>query len=109
MLGPSAWSDLLGYGYHFWNGASFGLIFSVILGRRPLWWTMTFGALIGIGFLASPAVQAMGVGFLALQMPAMIVTVLTAHLLYGLILGLLLRGWLPGGSWILTAESPARA
>jgi len=28
MLGPSAWSDLLGYGYHFWNGASFGLIFS---------------------------------------------------------------------------------
>lgn len=51
--------------------------------------------MIGVGFLASPAVQAMGVGFLGLQMPTMIVTVLIAHLVYGLILGFLLRRWLP--------------
>ncbi len=34
MLGPSLVSDILGYAYHFWNGASFGVIFAVLLGRR---------------------------------------------------------------------------
>jgi hypothetical protein len=106
MLGPSAFSDFLGYSYHFWNGACFGLIFAVILGRRSLWWTSIYGILIGIGFLASPAVQAMGVGFLALQKPAMIVTIVIAHVVYGLILGALLRRWLPSATW-LRAESPA--
>lgn len=109
MLGPSALSDFLGYSYHFWNGACFGLIFAVILGRRAMWWSMAYGVLIGIGFLASPAVQAMGVGFLAVQMPSMIVTVLIAHLVYGLVLGFLLRRWLPEGTWIPRAGSPARA
>jgi hypothetical protein len=106
MLGPSTLSDVLGYSYHFWNGACFGLIFAVILGRRSLWWTSIYGTLIGIGFLASPAVQAMGVGFLALQKPSMIVTVVVAHIAYGLILGVLLRRWLPKETW-LRIESPA--
>lgn len=105
MLGPSRFSDVLGYGYHFWNGACFGLIFAVILGRRAIRWTLIYGVLIGVGFLASPAVQAMGVGFLALQMPTMIVTVVLAHIAYGLILGVVLRRWLPAGPWILCAES----
>jgi hypothetical protein len=100
MLGPSRMSDVLGYAYHFWNGACFGLIFAVILGRRSVWWTLGYGLLIGAGFLASPAVQAMGVGFLALRMPTMIVTVVIAHLAYGLILGFLLGRWLPQGAWI---------
>ncbi len=101
MLGPSKLSDLLGYGYHFWNGACFGLIFAVVFGRRAIRWTVSYGIVIGAGFLASPAVQAMGVGFFALQMPAMIATVLIAHALFGLILGILLRRWLPAGPWIL--------
>lgn len=100
MLGPSALSDFLGYSYHFWNGACFGLIFAVVFGRRAIRWTVAYGIVIGIGFLASPAVQAMGVGFLALRMPAMILTVLIAHILYGLILGLLFRRWLPKGTWV---------
>lgn len=100
MFGPSTLSDVLGYSYHFWNGACFGLIFAVVLGRRALWWPVTYGVLIGIGFLASPAVQAMGVGFFALQMPTMIVTVFIAHLVYGLTLGLLLRHLLPEEAWI---------
>ncbi len=104
MLGPSRLSDVLGYSYHFWNGACFGLIFAVILGRRSLWWTSVYGVLIGIGFLASPAVQAMGVGFFALQKPTMIVTVVLAHIAYGLILGSLLRRWLKKEPW-LRAES----
>jgi hypothetical protein len=105
MLGPSRLSDLLGYAYHFWNGASFGLIFAVIFGRRPLWWTSIYGLVIGIGFLASPAVQAMGVGSFALQKPAMIATVVIAHIAFGLILGSLLWRWLSKESWLRAAPS----
>jgi hypothetical protein len=104
MLGPSALSDGLGYAYHFWNGACFGLIFAVLFGRASRLWTSVYGLVIGLGFLAGPAVKAMGVGFLALQMPAMIVTVVVAHVLYGLLLGLCLGRWIPAEGRLLTAE-----
>lgn len=101
MLGPSALSDVLGYAYHFWNGACFGVIFAVLLGRKPLLWTAAYGELVGLGFLASPAVKAMGVGFMGVRMPAMIATVLVAHLAFGLVLGYLLRRWLRDDGWLL--------
>jgi hypothetical protein len=100
MLGPSAFSDVLGYVYHFWNGACFGLIFAVLLGRKPVLWAAAYGGLVGLGFLASPAVKAMGVGFMGTKMPAMIVTVLLGHIVFGLMLGTLLRRWLRDG-WLL--------
>jgi hypothetical protein len=108
MLGPSRLSDVLGYSYHFWNGACFGLIFAVIFGRRSLRWSLIYGLVMGIGFLASPAVQAMGVGFFALQKPTMIVTVVLAHVAYGLLLGSLLNRWLSKEPW-LRAESAVGA
>lgn len=104
MLGPSTGSDILGYAYHFWNGACFGMIFAVLLGRKPLAWAAAYGELVGLGFLASPAVKAMGVGFMAAKMPAMIVTVLIAHLVFGLALGDLLRRWLHDDSWLFAAR-----
>ena len=100
MLGPSTLSDVLGYAYHFWNGISFGIIFAVILGRKPLWWALSFAQLIGIGFLLSPAVSALGIGFMGLSMPAMPVTVVTAHLVYGLLLGLMTRWLIPPRPWL---------
>ena len=101
MLGPSLLSDTLGYLYHLWNGAAFGIIFAVILGRRPLWWTIVFSELLGLGFLLSPAVKSMGIGFMGTDMPAMPLTVVLAHLAYGLILGLLIRRWVRGEDWLL--------
>jgi len=101
MLGPSPLSDALGWLYHFWNGASFGIIFAVILGRRSSAWAIGFGQLIGIGFLLSPAVKALGIGFMGSDMPTMPLTVVLAHLVYGLILGWLTRRWLQGADWLL--------
>jgi hypothetical protein len=101
MLGPSLASDALGYAYHFWNGACFGIIFTVVLGRSRMLWAVGYGMVIGLGFLASPAVKAMGVGFMGVDMPAMAVTVVVAHLAYGLILGALVRRWLPDDGWLL--------
>lgn len=104
MLGPSALSDALGYTYHFWNGACFGIIFAVLFGRASWRWTSVYGLAIGLGFLAGPAARAMGVGFLALQMPTMTGTVVAAHLAFGVFLGLCLGHWIPERGGLLAGE-----
>jgi hypothetical protein len=93
MYGPSTLSDVLGWAYHFLNGGVFGLIFAVLLGRRPVGWFIGYGVLVGVGFLASPAVTSMGIGSLGLAMPSMPATVIAAHVVYGWALGVLYRRW----------------
>lgn len=93
MSGPSTLSDILGWAYHFWNGAAFGLIFAVLLGRRPVSWYVGYGVLIGVGFLASPVVTSMGIGSFGLDLPSMPATVVLAHLAFGWLLGVLSRRW----------------
>ena len=109
MVGPSALSNVIGYAYHFWNGISFGIIFAVIFGRKPLWFALAFAQLIGIGFLLSPAVQALGIGFMGLSMPAMPVTVVVAHLVFGILLGLMTRRLIPPAPWLFNQKSNASA
>jgi hypothetical protein len=98
MYGPSVLSDLLGWAYHFWNGGVFGLIFVLLLGRRPVPWFVGYGVLVGAGFLASPAVTSMGIGAFGFGMPSMPATVVAAHLVYGWILGILVRRWSPAAN-----------
>jgi len=94
--GPSLASDLVGFAYHFWNGASFGIIFAALaetgLARtRPLW-GLGYGILIGIGFLASPVVESLGVGRFGVDFGwRFAATVLTAHASFGASLALLLH------------------
>lgn len=102
MLGPSLLSTALGYAYHFWNGACFGIVFAVVLGRKGPAWSVPYGTLVGIGFLGSPAVKAMGVGLFAVRMPSMAFTVLLAHVVFGVLLGLLTRRWARGEGWMLS-------
>lgn len=101
MLGPSPISDGVGWAYHFWNGAAFGILCTVLLGRRSLLSALGYAELIGVGFLLSPAVKALGIGFMGLDMPSMPITVLLAHVVYGLILGLLSRRWVRERGWLL--------
>lgn len=93
--GPSLKSDLAGWAYHFWNGASFGLIYVLTFGTCRRWVGSAFGALLGFGFMLSPVVSALGVGFLGLEFskgfPA---TVLIAHAAFGLALAWLVAAWL---------------
>ncbi len=105
MLGPSAWSNVLGYLYHFWNGACFGIIFTLIFGRIRFYWGMLYGEVIGTGFLLSPAVTALGVGFFASKMHAMQITVWLAHLVYGGILGWLCQSWTHERGWLLSRRT----
>jgi hypothetical protein len=94
--GPSTASTVAGYGYHFWNGASFGIVFSVIAEslslRRFKSWAAFYGVLVGIGFLASPVVQSLGGGLFGLDFGApFLSTVISAHIAYGVALGVLLK------------------
>ncbi len=103
MVGPSPFSDFIGYTYHYWNGASFGIVFAVTLGRKTVFWGVAYGVIIGTIFLLSPPVQALGIGFMGKDMPMMPLTVYIAHLAYGGILGWLCHRWVRDGGWLLTA------
>jgi len=104
MMGPSDISDALGYAYHYWNGASFGIIFAVLLGRKTVSWGVAYGVIIGTVFLMSPPVDSLGIGFMGKDMPTMPLTVYIAHLAYGGILGWLCHRWIRNESWLLAGR-----
>jgi len=110
MFGPSTLSDVLGWAYHFWNGAAFGLIFAVLLGPRRVSWYVGYGILIGVGFLASPVVTSMGIGSFGLGMPAMPATVVLSHVVYGWALGVLYLRWSrPAEAAVRTNRQPIQS
>ncbi len=93
--GPSMKSNVAGWAYHFWNGASFGLIYVLVFGSRRRWMGAVFGVLLGLGFMFSPVVSALGVGFMGLDFSTGFpLTVTFAHAAFGLALGWLTAGWL---------------
>jgi hypothetical protein len=88
--GPSFWSNVAGWAYHFWNGAVFGIIFSLLLGRGKIWLGIVYGFLLGIGFMISPVTRALGIGAFGFQFKdgfQFIITVTIAHIAFGGILG----------------------
>lgn len=92
--GPDIWSNLAGWAYHFWNGAAFGMIFSLILGQPKIWQGLVFGILIGIVFMISPVVIALGIERFGLQFKdgyQFAATVTLAHAAYGVLLAAILK------------------
>lgn len=88
--GPSLLSDIAGWAYHFWNGAAFGIVYTIVFGTRRRWIGAIYGIALGIGFMLSPVVTSLGVGFFGLQFSyGFPITVLAAHLAFGWTLGLL--------------------
>lgn len=98
-LGPSTGSNIAGFAYHFWNGASFGIVFALLASGRSRWWAVPFGLAVGLGFLASPVVLALGVGPFGRDFGwSFAATVTTAHLAFGVALAVLLPARLPTAS-----------
>src|SRR5260370_34278584 len=94
-VGPSLRSDIAGWAYHFWDGGSFGLLYVLVLGAFRRWVGTLFGVLLGFGFLFSPVVSALGVGFLGLEFSkGFPLTVTVAHAAFGLALGWLTAAWM---------------
>lgn len=97
--GPDIWSDLAGWAYHFWNGAAFGLIFSLLLGQSKRWQGLLFGLLIGVGFMISPVVKSLGIGIFGLDYKngyQFALTVTLAHAAFGYALSIILIRWNKG-------------
>lgn len=93
--GPSLQSDVAGWLYHFWNGASFGLIYVLVFGTCRRWAGVVFGVMLGLGFMLSPVVSPLGVGFMGLEFSkGFPVTVTLAHAAFGAALGWLAAAWL---------------
>ena len=91
-LGPSAWSDVAGFAYHFWNGAAFGILYVAITGRTSILRAIAYGVAVGVGFLGSPVVQSLGVGLFGRDFGwHFAATVLLAHVAFGATLGVLLE------------------
>ena len=91
--GPDIGSDLAGWAYHFWNGAAFGIIFSLLLGQSKVWLGVLYGLLIGVGFMISPVVKSLGIGRFGVEFKngyEFVTTVTIAHIAYGLTLSFLL-------------------
>jgi hypothetical protein len=103
-LGPSLASDFAGWAYHFWNGASLGIIYVLLFGAARHWVGAMYGILVGLGFLVSPVVTSLGVGYFGLQFSkGFSITALSAHLAFGLALGFLANRFLPSGRNSLAA------
>lgn len=93
--GPTLASDIAGWAYHFWNGVSFGLIYVLVFGTCRRWVGAVYGVLLGLGFMLSPVVSALGVGFLGLEFSkGFPVTVTLAHAAFGGVLGWVSARWL---------------
>lgn len=93
VLGPRAGKKemlVAGHLHHFLNGAAFGLIYTLLLGAPAWWWGVIWGLLIELGMMTMPPILVMGVGVFGWKRGYGIFAVsLTAHLVFGLVLGLL--------------------
>jgi hypothetical protein len=86
--GPSVLSNIAGWSYHFWNGAAFGIIYSIAIGKGRIRIGTIFGILVGVGFMVSPVVVALGVGRFGVDFGwGFPVTVTIAHIVFGTVLG----------------------
>ena len=88
--GPNFWSNVAGWSYHFWNGAAFGIVFSLLVGQGKKWMGVVYGILVGIGFMASPVPRALGIGSFGLEFRGgyqFALTVTLAHIAFGAVAG----------------------
>jgi hypothetical protein len=82
-------ADFVGYAYHYWNGASFAVVYALVFGRTPWWGPLLYALLfIETGMLVS--MQA--------AMPpltwSLVFTSFFAHAVYGAVLGVLFARFL---------------
>lgn len=82
-------AKIAGWSYHYWNGATFGVIYTLAVGRRRWWWGLGYGILMEccmLGLFPLFLRVTNKVDFIAVSM--------IGHLAYGAILGLLAQKYL---------------
>jgi hypothetical protein len=78
-----------GWLYHFSNGMGFGIMYMAVARRWSWQWAMIWALVIEVAMLLSPYLQKFGF----VITPSFLFVTLSAHLIFGLILGLMVRRW----------------
>ncbi|MBI3669665.1 MAG: hypothetical protein HY237_07800 [Acidobacteria bacterium] len=95
--GPTPLSDFVGSLYHFWVSASFGLAYTLLVGRTRWWGGLIWGLIIEVGMMTTPPmVVAMDTGYFGLKLGkgllnGVFLGSLVPHISFGIALGLLLE------------------
>ncbi|MBX3388778.1 MAG: hypothetical protein KF691_04925 [Phycisphaeraceae bacterium] len=91
-------THLLGWAYHFSNGMTFGIMFIAMIGdtsRRGMAFTIIAGVVMATaleaGMLFSPYTKFFGIHLTA----TFVVVTLTAHLIFGAVMGWVTKQWQP--------------
>lgn len=84
--------------WHFWNGATFGIVYSLFVGKGKWWYGVIWGFIIEIGMMLAPWLIMMKGPFGIDHMDGynIFVMSLIAHLAFGAVLGLLVQKWNTG-------------
>lgn len=90
--------------YHFWNGATMGAIYTLIMGKGRWYYGMIWGFIINIGMMLAPwLVMMMGpFGVKYLDGYNIFAVALAAHLAYGVVIGILAQRFVKEKDSIIT-------
>lgn len=81
--------------WHFWNGAAFGIIYALLIGKGKWWYGMVWATIIEMVMMIAPYMIMMQGPFGIKYMDGYNIFVITliAHLVFGAILGILVQKW----------------
>ena len=90
--------------WHFWNGATFGIIYALIIGRGRWWYGIIWASIIEIGMMFAPYLIMMKGPFGIEHMDGynLFTITLLAHIAFGAVLGILVQRWKKHQSSILS-------
>lgn len=82
-------AQVVGWGYHFWNGFGFGIMYTLVAGPSPWYYALIWALFLEIGWLtALPSVLEFRLN------PELLALSFIGHGVYGLVLGLLARRYI---------------
>jgi len=89
--------------WHFWNGATFGIIYALLIGKGKWWYGMIWAVIIEMVMMMAPYLIMMKGPFGIEHMDGYNIFVITliAHLAFGAVLGIIVQKWKKGSDSIL--------
>ncbi len=90
--------------WHFWKGATFGIIYALFIGKGKWWYGIIWAVIIEMVMMVAPYLIIMNVPFGIVHMAGYNIFVITliAHLAFGAVLGVLVQKWKKGSDSILS-------
>lgn len=86
---------LVGGLWHFWNGATFGIIYALLIGKGKWWYGMIWAVVIEMTMMVAPYLIMMKGPFGIEHMGGynIFVVTLIAHFAFGAVLGIIVQKW----------------